>query len=42
MVDAGAQHYLTKPIDVKTLLTVLNEHLSEHGQSCALNELEKI
>jgi PAS domain S-box-containing protein len=36
LLEAGAQDYLTKPIDVKKLLTVLDEHLSKTGEEWVL------
>ena len=31
LLDAGAAEYLTKPLDVRRLLDVINSLLSEHG-----------
>jgi CheY-like chemotaxis protein len=36
LLDAGAQDYITKPIDVKKLFSVLDEQLSKQGESCVL------
>jgi DNA-binding response OmpR family regulator len=42
LLDAGAQDYLTKPIDVKKLLAVLDEYLSKRDEDCVLHPVEKI
>jgi DNA-binding response OmpR family regulator len=42
LLDAGAEDYLTKPIDVRKLFAVLDEYLSKHGEECVLSALEKI
>ena len=42
LLDAGAQDYLTKPIDVKKLFAVLDEYLSKRDEDCVLQSVEKI
>ena len=36
LLAAGAQEYLAKPIEIKKLLAVLDEHLSKAGEGCVL------